>query len=100
MKIEEYEIKKWTEEFNDIRRILQTSADFVCWCIPTKRILNLLPPIVANTTGNTWLSSVSMMAFVISTATEKKAWSPHSMTSNSPTAHPSESKWNNEINIC
>lgn len=46
MKIEEYEIKKWTEGFNDIRRILQTSPDFVCWCIPTKRILNLLPPIL------------------------------------------------------
>lgn len=46
MEIEEYEIKKWTEGFNDIRKILQTSADFVCWCIPTKRILNLLPPIL------------------------------------------------------
>lgn len=26
MKIEEYEIKKWAEGFNDIRKVLQTSA--------------------------------------------------------------------------
>lgn len=35
-----------------------------------------------------------------SAATKAKASSPHSMTSNSPTAHPSESKRNNKINIC
>lgn len=45
MEIEEYEIKKWTEGFNDIRKILQTSANFVRWYTPTKRILNLLPPV-------------------------------------------------------
>lgn len=46
MEIEEYEIERWAEGFNDIRKILQTSPDFVYWCIPTKRILNLLPPIL------------------------------------------------------
>lgn len=45
MEIEEYEIRRWIEGFNDIRKVIQTSANFVRWCIPTKRILNLLPPI-------------------------------------------------------
>lgn len=46
MEIEGYEIERWTEGFNDIRKILQTSANFVRWYTPTKRILNLLPPIL------------------------------------------------------
>lgn len=45
MELEEYKIKKWTEGFNDIRKVLQTSANFVRWYTPTKRILNLLPPV-------------------------------------------------------
>lgn len=45
MEIEENEIRRWIEGFNDIRKVIQTSANFVRWCIPTKRILNLLPPI-------------------------------------------------------
>lgn len=46
MEIEEYEIERWIEGFNDIRKVIQTSDNFVRWCIPTKRILNLLPPIL------------------------------------------------------
>lgn len=38
MEIEEYEIERWIEGFNDIRKVIQTSDNFVRWCIPTKCI--------------------------------------------------------------
>lgn len=45
MEIYDFEIRRWTKEFSNIRKVLQTSANFVRWYTPTKRILNLLPPV-------------------------------------------------------
>ena len=45
MEIYDFEIRRWTKEFDNIRKVLQTSANFVRWYTPTKRILNLLPPV-------------------------------------------------------
>lgn len=46
MEIYDFEIRRWTKEFDNIRKVLQTSANFVRWYTPTKRILNLLPPVL------------------------------------------------------
>ena len=45
MEIYDFEIRRWTKEFGNIKKVLQTSANFVRWYTPTKRILNLLPPV-------------------------------------------------------
>lgn len=45
MEIYDFEIRRWTKEFDNIRKVLQTSANFVRWYTPTKRILNLLLPV-------------------------------------------------------
>ena len=45
MEIYDFEIRRWTKEFGNIRKVIQTSANFVRWYTPTKRILNLLPPV-------------------------------------------------------
>lgn len=45
MEIYDFEIRRWTKEFDNIRKVIQTSANFVRWYTPTKRILNLLPPV-------------------------------------------------------
>lgn len=45
MEIYDFEIRRWTKEFANIRKVIQTSANFVRWYTPTKRILNLLPPV-------------------------------------------------------
>lgn len=46
MKIEDFEIRIWTKEFNEVREIAKTSASVWKWCEPTQRILNILPPVV------------------------------------------------------
>lgn len=38
MEIYDFEIRRWTKEFDNIRKVLQTSANFVRWYTPTKRI--------------------------------------------------------------
>lgn len=38
MEIYDFEIRRWTKEFSNIRKVLQTSANFVRWYTPTKRI--------------------------------------------------------------
>lgn len=45
MEFYDFEIRRWTKEFANIRKVIQTSANFVRWYTPTKRILNLLPPV-------------------------------------------------------
>lgn len=46
MEIEDFEIRIWTKEFNEVREIAKTSASVWKWCEPTQRILNILPPVV------------------------------------------------------
>lgn len=46
MKIEESNIRRWTEEFDWIRKIFKASPSCCRWCEPTQQILNILPPVV------------------------------------------------------
>lgn len=46
MEIEESNIRRWSEEFDGIRKLLKASPSCWEWCEPTKQILNILPPMV------------------------------------------------------
>lgn len=46
MEIEESNIRRWTEEFDWVRKAIKASPSCCRWCEPTRQILNILPPIV------------------------------------------------------
>lgn len=46
MEIEDFEIRRWTEEFSFIRKLVKASPSCWRWCEPTRQILNILPPVV------------------------------------------------------
>lgn len=46
MKIEESNIRRWAEEFDWVRKAFKASPSCWKWCEPTRRILNILPPVV------------------------------------------------------
>ena len=46
MEIEESNIRRWTEEFDYIRKFVNASPSCWRWCEPTQQILKILPPVV------------------------------------------------------